>query len=525
MQDPLSFRVVPQVHGALREFTASARHAVEVELNSRSDNPLVSVADGAMVHNGNFHPIVLAIAFDALRIAVAHVGQLSERRIGHLWDAFFARSADVGDWQPGGTDEYFGLWLRYSAASQVAELKQLAAPATLDVPPLDMEIEDHATGAPLTVAKTAAALELLENILTIELLIARDVVSLSRRWIRLGRRHRDRSCGHSTRPSSHAPDDRTPADVHELVRERVAAPRQRLMRPHDESLASQPAPAAPSSTAGALPLAPVGGGPTPPLRALLPTPVVLACEMIEDEVRLVLDRVAAATGRRPPLVWIPAGLHERPERLRDHLQGLVDRLDAGAAAGEPVALASVRPGLGPADERAEEVIVPAGVTHVLLALGFCGNGLLDLRSQTLPLVFPRVDDCISLFLNDGGLREDIKRDARAFYFTRGWLDHDNPLLQSYDRWKELKGPEEALRFRKMSLRGYKRVTLIDTGAFPLDDAAPRTKELADELELDHAEVPGSLVLLERLLTGPWDSEVVVVRPGEAITIWHLLEPR
>ena len=255
------------------------------------------------------------------------------------------------------------------------------------------------------------------------------------------------------------------------------------------------------------------------------SPVVLACEMIEDEVRLVLDRVATATGRRPPLVWIPAGLHERPERLRDHLQVLVDRLDAAADSGTPVSLASVRPGLGPAEDRAEDVVVPAGVTHVLLALGFCGNGLLALRSRALPLVFPRVDDCISLFLSDGRLREDIRRDARAFYFTRGWLDHDNPLLQSYERWKELKGPEEALRFRKLSLRGYERVTLIDTGAYALDDAAPRTRALAEELDLDHAETEGSLVLLERLLTGPWDSEVVVVPPGEAITVWHLLEPR
>ena len=220
LQDPLSFRVVPQVHGALREFIAGARHAVEVELDSMSDNPLVSVADGTMVHNGNFHPIVLAIAFDALRIALAHVGQLSERRIGHLWDAFFAGSADEGGWRPGGTRDYFGLWLRYGAASQVAELKQLAAPATLDVPPLDMEIEDHATGAPLTVAKTGAALDLLENILAIELLIARDVVSLSRDWIRLGvltealLRALDQTV-------AGVGDDRSPAAVHELVRRQV----------------------------------------------------------------------------------------------------------------------------------------------------------------------------------------------------------------------------------------------------------------------------------------------------------------
>ena len=77
VQDALSFRVVPQVHGALREYVAYARAAVTSELNASDDNPLVSVPDRMMISNGNFHPMVLAIACDALRIAIAQVGQLS----------------------------------------------------------------------------------------------------------------------------------------------------------------------------------------------------------------------------------------------------------------------------------------------------------------------------------------------------------------------------------------------------------------------------------------------------------------
>lgn len=221
IQDPLSFRVVPQVHGALREFITFARRAVEIELNSMSDNPLVSVEDRTMVSNGNFHPIVPAIAFDALRIAIAHVGQLSERRMSHLWDAFFESAGGAADWQPGGEKEFFGLWLRYAAASQIAELKQLAAPATLDVPPLDMEIEDHATSAPLTVRKTASALELLESLLTIEMLLARDVLSLSRAWLKLGT-GTEAALRAIDEVLAASGDDRSPAAIHELVRTVVA---------------------------------------------------------------------------------------------------------------------------------------------------------------------------------------------------------------------------------------------------------------------------------------------------------------
>ena len=71
-----------------------------VELNAADDNPLVSVSDQAMISNGNFHPMVLAIACDALRIALAHVGQLSERRMAHLWDGCMQQmdtAADRGD--------------------------------------------------------------------------------------------------------------------------------------------------------------------------------------------------------------------------------------------------------------------------------------------------------------------------------------------------------------------------------------------------------------------------------------------
>lgn len=180
VQDALSFRVVPQVHGALREYVAAARAAVETELAAAADNPLVSVEDRTLVSNGNFHPMVLAIAADALRIAVAQVGQLGERRMAHLWEAFFRQLSGP---PPAAA---YGLALRYPAAAVVAELKQLAAPATLDVPPLDLGVEDHATGAPLSVRKADAAVGLLEDLLAVELLLASDVLATASAAVALG---------------------------------------------------------------------------------------------------------------------------------------------------------------------------------------------------------------------------------------------------------------------------------------------------------------------------------------------------
>jgi histidine ammonia-lyase len=222
IQDPISFRVAPQVHGALREFMAFARRAVEVELNSRSDNPLVAIDEQAMVHNGNFHPIVLALAFDALRGAVAHVGQLSERRMSHLWDAFFAAMAATGMPPTGPPPEVFGISLRYPAAAVFTQLKQLAAPATLDVPPLETGgLEDHGTGAPLSVRKAEEAVGLLADVVAIELMLAHDVLAVMPTRPTLGA-----GTGAAFEVVQEAvaavTGDRSPARAHAAVRARLA---------------------------------------------------------------------------------------------------------------------------------------------------------------------------------------------------------------------------------------------------------------------------------------------------------------
>ena len=219
VQDPISFRVVPQVHGAYRDVVGSTRDATEIELNAMSDNPLVSVADQSIVHNGNFHPMVMALGFDAVRPAAAHVGQLSERRISHLWDAFFERVTAAGGPPPAdsGPPEFYGMALRYPAAEVLAELRQLAAPATLDVPSLESNgTEDHATGAPLAVRTTERALGRLECILVVELLMARDILSITRPALRLGVAARE-----TTAVIDGALAGRGSADAHEAVQARL----------------------------------------------------------------------------------------------------------------------------------------------------------------------------------------------------------------------------------------------------------------------------------------------------------------
>jgi histidine ammonia-lyase len=172
VQDPLSFRVAPQVHGAYRAVVAIAARAVDQELAAMDDNPLVSVDERRMISNGNFHPMLLALAVDAIRPALAHVAQLSDRRTGQLWDRL---AADEDVFTPDGFEEilrYGSPLLRYAGAARAAEVRTMAGPATLDLMPLDLGVEDHGTMAPLAVRITDDALDAAEDVLAVELATA-----------------------------------------------------------------------------------------------------------------------------------------------------------------------------------------------------------------------------------------------------------------------------------------------------------------------------------------------------------------
>jgi histidine ammonia-lyase len=181
VQDPLSFRVAAQVNGAYREQVLAAEHAVEVELNGIGDNPMVLIERDTMISNGNFQPMQLALAFDALRIGAAHVAMISERRMNKVMTIRFS---DPKLMLAGLNDEEMAeqrprrALVQYAAAALLAELKHLAAPVSIHLPPLDLDVEDHGTVAPSVVFATRRALHLLDTILTCEAQLAIDLMDV-----------------------------------------------------------------------------------------------------------------------------------------------------------------------------------------------------------------------------------------------------------------------------------------------------------------------------------------------------------
>jgi hypothetical protein len=247
---------------------------------------------------------------------------------------------------------------------------------------------------------------------------------------------------------------------------------------------------------------------------------ILACEMIEDETLLALER-ALPREQWPPVVWIESSLHERPARLRAALQEVLDSLDEGSRAARPVQVTGIGPTAGAVEDG--KGLVEVGPTgDVLLGFGYCGGGLKELVSRERRLVFPRVDDCISLFLDGGCDRGKASRDAHSYYLTKGWFCHKSALSESFDDWVARYGAERAAQIRRLMFANYERICLIETGAYDIEEWIAESRARAAELELDHSVVPGSVELLERLFAGRWDTDVIVLEPGRPLGVEHLL---
>lgn len=183
VQDALSFRAAPQTHGAFRAQVTALAEALEVELNGRGDNPLTDLDSGRMISGGNFQPMQLALAFEALRLGLAHLGISSERRIAKLYPPQrLIRQLNLAAARTGtplASEELPGL-LWYSAAGLLAELKFLATPATLGAPTLSADVEDHSTLAPLALQQLERSIQAAEELLVIEALTATYLLDQAR---------------------------------------------------------------------------------------------------------------------------------------------------------------------------------------------------------------------------------------------------------------------------------------------------------------------------------------------------------
>ncbi|MBP2652846.1 MAG: hypothetical protein H6Q73_415 [Firmicutes bacterium] len=210
--------------------------------------------------------------------------------------------------------------------------------------------------------------------------------------------------------------------------------------------------------------------------------IILACQTLRREISLVLEQ----TKVKYPVVYIESGLHNDPAALRKRIQEQLDMFD--------------------------------NIDVVLLVFGFCGNGLAGIKSEKFKLVIPKIHDCIPMLLGSAEKRKALSDEMGTYFLTQGWLDYEKNIIWEYERCLKRHGENRTQKVMNTMLGHYKRLLIIDTGAYQLEEIIPRTKEFARQVGLQHEVRKGSLRLIVKLFMGEWDDEMLVLEPGEEITI-------
>lgn len=177
VQDPYSFRCIPQVHGASKDAIEYVEKVFKTEINSVTDNPNIFVDEDLIVSGGNFHGQPLALALDFLGIALAELGSISERRTYQLISGLRNLPPFLVN-NPGLNSGF--MIPQYTAASIASQNKQLATPASIDSIVSSNGQEDHVSMGANAATKTLKIVENLERILAIELFNAAQALEFRR---------------------------------------------------------------------------------------------------------------------------------------------------------------------------------------------------------------------------------------------------------------------------------------------------------------------------------------------------------
>lgn len=177
VQDPYSFRCIPQVHGATKDTFDHVQAVFIKEINSVTDNPNVFPADDLIMSGGNFHGQPLALVLDFLSIAMSELASISERRTYQLISGqrglplFLVKDPGL----------HSGLMIpQYTAAGIVSENKQLCTPSSVDSIPSSNNQEDHVSMGANAATKCKRVVDNVEKVLAIELLTAVQALEFRR---------------------------------------------------------------------------------------------------------------------------------------------------------------------------------------------------------------------------------------------------------------------------------------------------------------------------------------------------------
>lgn len=178
VQDPYSQRCLPQIHGASRDAINYVLEAVNREINAVTDNPIVFPDHDEVISGGNFHGQPMGLAFDFLKIAIAELANVSERRQERLVNPALSEGLPAFLVKNGGLNSGYMI-AQYASASMVSENKVYAHPAVVDSIPTSANQEDHVSMGSISAKTAAMVLDNAQKVIAIELSTAAQAI-----WLR-----------------------------------------------------------------------------------------------------------------------------------------------------------------------------------------------------------------------------------------------------------------------------------------------------------------------------------------------------
>lgn len=255
--------------------------------------------------------------------------------------------------------------------------------------------------------------------------------------------------------------------------------------------------------------------------------VVIACEMIEDEVRAAME----STGADYPVIWVERGYHNEPDDLREELKVLVRYAETSIITGDirtkeltdnpyasiPESMKTRKQkrtattNLSPGDE------INQDLENIIIVFGLCGKGAAGIGSSSSRVIIPRFDDCVNMMLCPEKREKRAYMKAGITYLTRGWTEDKGSLLSIYNECLERYGEKRGRKAFKLMYDSYTLAAVIDDGCYDLEPVEEYARKTSELLGLDICTVDGSIRVFEKLLSGNWDDDIIVCEPGEVIS--------
>lgn len=211
--------------------------------------------------------------------------------------------------------------------------------------------------------------------------------------------------------------------------------------------------------------------------------VLIACSMIEDEINAVFDRFGICDIE---IRWQERGHHNDPDKLREVIQEEIRKAEAD------------------------------GADLIMLGYGLCGNGAVGWYADKATLAMPRFDDCVNMMLCTGMRNRRNYLQAGHMYLTGGWSRDEGALLDMFESYLAKYGKRKADKLMKLMLASYSGVTVIDTGCYEMEPVIEYADKCADKFGLKRYIVQGGNEPLQKLITGAWDNDIIVIEPGQSV---------